>query len=69
MARKPAIKLPSGLVVHASRRDYVWLSELCPARDEHDPKPADFRPTSPPSSTHVQRKHPVCGLWTQWEPR
>lgn len=67
------VTLPSGLVVRWPKGAF-YLTEACPRREEHSPYPADFNPdaltrSSRTSRTHVQRKHDVCGLWTQWIPR
>jgi hypothetical protein len=65
----PTVTLPSGLVVLTPKGAYR-LSDLCPDRAEHDPKPDDFDSNRQPvSKTHAQRKHKTCGLWTQWVPR
>ncbi len=57
------VTLPTGITVP---KVGVWLYESCPAANEHDPMPRDFNPGSGLSRTHTQRKHAVCGLWTQW---
>lgn len=70
------VTLPSGLVVK-ERKGYLWLPELCPARDEHTTFPDDPEPSgyiawdswaARIGKTHRQVRHSVCGLLTIWVP-